>query len=131
VTKDTSGTVPTADQLIDKDTRLLELPKAEAVHTPTPFRPEWKRYVRTYRLHPPPFKFRLLIRLALALGFCADNAKVTVEEKDGFLCVFDERLEEHEPGLFFTPSGEALDFRGPVPTWQNFKLDAPWLLWSL
>jgi CubicO group peptidase (beta-lactamase class C family) len=25
-------------------------------------------------------------------------------------------------GLFFTPDGEALDFRGPVPTWRNIEL---------
>jgi CubicO group peptidase (beta-lactamase class C family) len=137
VTKDTSGAVPTADQLIGKDTRLSELPEAEVVHTPTPFRPEWKRYVGTYRLRPGPYKFRPLFRLALALGACADNAKVTVEEKDGLLWVKPaaqgrpEPLEEHEPGLFFTPAGEALDFRGPVPTWGNLKIDAPWLLWSI
>jgi len=131
VTKDTSGAVPTADQLIGKDTRLSGLSEAGAMHTPSPFRPEWKRYVDTYRLRPGPYKLPPLLRLALVLGLCTDNAKVTVEEKDGFLCVGDEPLEEHEPGLFFTPSGEALDFRGPVPIWRNLKMDAPWFMWSL
>jgi len=137
VTKDTSGAVPTADELIGQDTRLSELPEAEVVHTPTPFRPEWKRYVDTYRLRPGPYKFRPLFRLAWALGACADNAKVTVEERDGLLWVKPgdwgepEPLEEHEPGLFFTPAGDALDFRGPVPIWRNVKMDAPWLLWTL
>lgn len=32
------------------------------------------------------------------------------------------RLTEVEPGLFFTANGEALDFRGEVPTWGNVKL---------
>ena len=130
VTKDTSGAVPTADQLIGKDTRLSGLPEAGVVHTPTPFQPEWKRHVGTYRLRPPPYKFRPLIRLRWALGAYADNAKVTVEEKDSLLWVQPgdwgepEPLEEYEPGLFFTPAGEALDFRGPVPIWRNFKMDA-------
>jgi CubicO group peptidase (beta-lactamase class C family) len=42
------------------------------------------------------------------------------------------RLVEVSPGLFFAPNGEALDFRGPIPTWANMKLTrvgtgpAPW-----
>ncbi|MFO0581486.1 MAG: serine hydrolase domain-containing protein [Anaeromyxobacter sp.] len=34
----------------------------------------------------------------------------------------DFRLVEHLPGLFFTPDGEAVDFRGPLPTYRNIKL---------
>ena len=32
------------------------------------------------------------------------------------------RLVEVSPGLFFAVNGEALDFRGAVPTWRNIKL---------
>jgi len=131
VTKDGSGTIPTAEQLIGKDAKLPGLPEGDVVHTPTPFRPEWKRYARTYRIRPGGYEFHPLVRLAIALGACVDEQKVVVEEKDGFLCVGDEQLEECEPGLFFTPSGEALDLRGPVPTWRNMKLETPWLLWSI
>jgi hypothetical protein len=50
---------------------------------------------------------------------------VKIYEKDGNLYIRhegkDEALEEYQPGLFFPPSGEALDFRGPVPTWRNIK----------
>jgi CubicO group peptidase (beta-lactamase class C family) len=41
-------------------------------------------------------------------------------------------LFEVSPGLFFATNGEALDFRGPIPTWRNIKLErtgtgpAPW-----
>jgi len=94
--------------------------------------------VRTYRLHPGGYKLHPVAWIGLALGGCVDSMKLTVEEKDGLLWVKSvnsqgepEPLEEHEPGLFFTPAGEALDFRGPVPTWRNLKMDAPWLLWSL
>jgi len=138
VAKDTSGAIPTADVLIGQDTRLSGLPEAEVVHMPTPFRPEWKRYVRTYRIRPGGYKFHPVVWIALALGACVNEQKVTIEEKDGFLWVRSahsqgrlEPLEEYEPGLFFTPAGEALDFRGPLPTWRNMKMEAPWLLWSI
>jgi hypothetical protein len=34
----------------------------------------------------------------------------------------DFRLTEHLPGLFFTPDGEAVDFRGATSTYRNIKL---------
>jgi CubicO group peptidase (beta-lactamase class C family) len=34
----------------------------------------------------------------------------------------DFRLSEYLPGLFFTPDGEAVDFRGTVATFRNIKL---------
>lgn len=34
----------------------------------------------------------------------------------------DCRLTEHLPGLFFTPDGEAVDFRGATATYRNIKL---------
>jgi CubicO group peptidase (beta-lactamase class C family) len=34
----------------------------------------------------------------------------------------DFSLTEFLPGLFFTPDGEAVDFRGPSPTFRNIKL---------
>ncbi|HMK39459.1 MAG TPA: serine hydrolase domain-containing protein [Bacteroidota bacterium] len=34
----------------------------------------------------------------------------------------DFRLTEYLPGLFFTPDGEAVDFRGATPTYRNIKL---------
>jgi hypothetical protein len=46
------------------------------------------------------------------------------------------RLAEIEPGLFLADDGEALDLRGPVPTWRNFRLvrvsdgPSPWQ-WAL
>jgi CubicO group peptidase (beta-lactamase class C family) len=36
--------------------------------------------------------------------------------------VNDLRLTEVAPGLFFAVNGEALDFRGDVPTWRNIKI---------
>jgi hypothetical protein len=34
----------------------------------------------------------------------------------------DESLLEYQPGLFFTPTGEALDLRTSPPTFRNIKL---------
>lgn len=31
-------------------------------------------------------------------------------------------LLEQEPGLFFTKTGEAVDFRGETPTWRNIRV---------
>ena len=76
------------------------------------------------------YEIGLAVRLALALGYCDPGIKLTVVKKDGYLCIGDEKLEEYQPGLFFTPSGEALDFRGAVPTWRNIKLEKSLLFWS-
>jgi hypothetical protein len=34
----------------------------------------------------------------------------------------EHKLEEVMPGLFFADNGEALDLRGPTPTWRNIKM---------
>jgi hypothetical protein len=31
-------------------------------------------------------------------------------------------LKEHQPGLFFSSTGEVLDLREKAPTWRNMKL---------
>lgn len=45
-----------------------------------------------------------------------------VRRDNGYLYFNEWRLEEHLPGLFFSTTGEALDFRGEVPTWRNIQL---------
>jgi hypothetical protein len=57
--------------------------------------------------------------------------RLVVVKKDGYLCIGDEKLQEYEPGLFFTPSGEALYLRDSVPTWRNFKMEKSIFFWSL
>ena len=47
---------------------------------------------------------------------------IPVTIKNGYLYVYNFRLTEYLPGLFFTPHGEALDFRGEQPTWRNIRL---------
>jgi hypothetical protein len=130
VAKDDSD-VPPADRLIGKDAKLPVLAQEGPVHTPTPYKPEWKRYTGTYRHIAKGYQLGLIVHLVLALGYCDPGIKLVVEKKNGYLCIGDEKLEEFQPGLFFTPSGEALDFRDPVPTWRNIKLTKSFLFWSL
>jgi hypothetical protein len=43
-------------------------------------------------------------------------------KRNGYLYVGGMRLTEHQPGLFFTADGEAVDLRGPSPTARNIVL---------
>ena len=131
VTKDTSGDIRSADSLIGKDMKLSPLPDMNDTYTPTPYKLKWKRYVGTYRFIYRGYKLHPVAKLAMALGYCPAELKMTVVEKDGYLCIGDKKLEEYEPGLFFTPSGEALDMRGKTPTWRNIKMEKSVFFWSL
>jgi len=100
-------------------------------NTFTPYKPAWKKYIGTYKYMMSGWKLDTAVRIALALGVTDEYTHVKIYEKDGYLYVdsgaytgdFDGgRLDEYLPGLFFTPSGECLDLRGPKPTWQNFRI---------
>lgn len=131
VKKDVSKKIPPADKFIRKDMKLSILPDVNSVFVPTPYQPQWKHYVGTYRFIQTGYKLDLMSRLALCLGYCPLNLKMTVEKKNGYLCIGDDKLQEYRPGLFFTPSGEALDFQNSMPTWRNIKMKTSPLFWSL
>jgi hypothetical protein len=42
--------------------------------------------------------------------------------RNGYLYSGENRCFEHEPGLFLSTNGEALDFRSGTPTWANIPL---------
>ncbi|MBL7189360.1 MAG: beta-lactamase family protein [Phycisphaerae bacterium] len=90
--------------------------------TPTPYKKEWSLYQGRYIFVHNGFEPTWYVKVALALGYEHDLATAKIRKKDGYLTINNERLEEVEPGLFFTASGEALDFRNDVPTWRNIKL---------
>ena len=75
---------------------------------PGPAKPEWDKYTGNYSYY--------------SQGKLSSN-KVPVTMKNGYLYVYNYKLSEHEPGLFFTNHGEALDFRGEYPTWRNIRLE--------
>ena len=75
---------------------------------PGPNKSEWEKYAGTYR-------YRIY-------GQLRGIHRVAV--KNGYLYFDRLRLvEEYQPGLFFSATGEALDFRGEIPTWRNIKLE--------
>jgi CubicO group peptidase (beta-lactamase class C family) len=74
---------------------------------PGPNKPEWKRYLGRYRI--------------LAWGRM-QSGLLSIRVRDGYLYCNNMRCIEFEPGLFFTFNGEALDFRGTIPTFRNIML---------
>jgi CubicO group peptidase (beta-lactamase class C family) len=93
---------------------------AEPPFAPTPYRAEWGKYTGTYRALWRGYEFSALHNFVKALGFAGPSWPV--HRKDGCLYLGGEALLEYQPGLFFTPSGEALDFRTNPPTFRNIKL---------
>ena len=92
------------------------------VFTPTPYKKEWSLYQGRYIFVHNGFEPTWYVKVALALGYEHDLATAKIRKKGDYLTINNERLEEVEPGLFFTASGEALDFRNDVPTWRNIKM---------
>lgn len=94
-------------------------------NTFTPYQPAWKKYIGTYRIRWNGYKPYAYAKILLALlGY--PEYETQVYKKDGYLETLyhgrHERLDEYQPGLFFTKDGECLDFRGEAPTWQNYRL---------
>jgi hypothetical protein len=92
----------------------------EAHHEQTIWRQEWSRYLGTYALSidGQPVWWA---HLALAFGLPRD-AFVKVAHTGSGIALDGSPMLEARPGLFFTLDGEALDFRGSVPTWRNIPL---------
>lgn len=109
-----------------------------AEHTPSAYKPEWKKYCGKYNCRFSGYKIKWWAKLALALDLDKYTPRIKVYEKNGYLCLteskllqlmnhhpyplVDQKLEEVKPGLFFTASGSALDLRGKIPTWRNYRL---------
>lgn len=100
-------------------------------NTFTPFKPAWKKHTGTYKYMMRGWKLGTAARIGLALGLTTGKTHVKVYEKEGYLYVDSHafhdddggRLDEHLPGLFFTPTGKCLDLRGPELTWQNYRIE--------
>jgi CubicO group peptidase (beta-lactamase class C family) len=107
-------------------------------HQPTPYQAEWRPYCGTRNLQFNEYKLEWWAHVAVIIrGRDEFTPRITVQEKDGFLCVteskffqmvnglrsFNEKLQEVRPGVFATKGGGTLDFTGEVPTWCNYRLD--------
>ncbi len=118
-------------ELIDKKlvTRRSTLPPAAAAKTspqaassfePTPYKEQWAKYLGHYDLVQKGYGLFWWAHIGRFLGI--GRMSVDVQKKDGFLIFDGQKLFEYKPGLFFSPNGEAIDFRGEIPTWRNLKL---------
>ena len=85
----------------------FERPEKSA-DSPGPNKPDWAGYYGTYK--------------TLDWGRIPSDAPVIVAVDNGYLTVNGRRCHEYVPGLFFTSSGEALDFRGAIATFRNILL---------
>jgi len=107
-------------------------------HRATPYREEWDEFRGVYPLRFD-YKLKWWAQLAaVILGKDEWTPRIKVHEKDGFLCVsesvfftklgglwprhLEEGLQEVQPGLFISAKGWALDFRGEVARWGNYRL---------
>ena len=106
-------------------------------HQPTPYKAEWSRYCGTHNLQFNEYKLEWWAHVAVIIrGRDEFTPRITVQEKDGFLCVTEskffqmvnglrsvnEKLQEVRPGVFATKGGGTLDFTRDVPTWCNYRL---------
>jgi CubicO group peptidase (beta-lactamase class C family) len=111
----------TADTCSETSSSPAEPPApSEPPFTPTPYKAEWGKYAGTYHVIWQGYEFTSFSNFGKALGFGGPSWKV--HRKDGCLYLDNESLLEYRPGLFFTPSGEALDLRTSPPTFRSIKL---------
>jgi hypothetical protein len=58
--------------------------------------------------------------VGLALGY--PGFRKRVYEENGYLEIDGKRLDEYQPGIFFTVNGDCLDFSGPLPLWKGMRI---------
>ncbi len=107
-------------------------------HRPTPYKPEWGQYCGTHNLRFNEYQLEWWAHAAVIIhGRDEFTPRITVQEKDGFLCVTEskffqtvnalrlvnESLQEIRPGVFAAKGGGTLDFTREVPTWCNYRLE--------
>ena len=73
---------------------------------PGPDKPEWREHAGEYEV----------------LWRGEPDRTVSVTLRNGFLYYGGRKCVEHEPGLFFSNDGEAIDFRSDPPTAANLEL---------
>jgi CubicO group peptidase (beta-lactamase class C family) len=106
-------------------------------HQPSPYKPEWRQYCGTHNLQFSEYKLHWWAHVVIIIrGRDEFTPRITVQEKDGVLCVTEskffqmmdgrrlvnEKLQEIRPGVFAARGGETLDFTREVPTWYNYRL---------
>lgn len=85
----------------------------------TYYQPHWKKYIGSYK-HVYNWKPTWLGRIGKIVGLW--GVSVNVYEKNGYLEINGERLDEHIPGVFFTNENDCLDFSGSTPLWKGVRI---------
>jgi CubicO group peptidase (beta-lactamase class C family) len=86
-------------------------------NTFTPYKPEWKKYTGKYRYL---LDWNLYPYTRTASGY--PKFEVDVYKTGGYLKIAGKRLDEYQPGVFFTKDGDCLDFTGPTPLWKGMRI---------
>jgi CubicO group peptidase (beta-lactamase class C family) len=97
----------------------------------TIYKPDWEKYCGTHSIElTGGYEYKWYAKIAKIIGFRMPKIKVYEKNNalyfnyyDGNSYLGEQKLTEYQPGLFFTPDGEALDFRGNKPTYRNIKLN--------
>lgn len=84
------------------------------------YQPSWKKYTGSYK-YVNIWKPTLLGRIGRIMGTWGPG-DIKVYEKEGYLEINGQRLDEYLPGIFFTKESDCLDFSGPVPLWNGLKI---------
>ncbi len=88
------------------------------------FKTEWNKYLGKYEVLQRGLDFKWYARLSFAFGY--KPLKVSFERSGDSMFMkgsFGEnKLREYKSGLFFTESGEAVDFSSSTPTYRNITL---------
>jgi CubicO group peptidase (beta-lactamase class C family) len=106
-------------------------------HVPSSYQSSWKQYCGTFRLRFGGFKLKWWAKLVLALDLDQYTPRIKVFERDGYLCLtesrfcevfsavpdrqVDSKLMEAKSVVFYTASGNVLDFSGKDPTWRSYR----------
>jgi CubicO group peptidase (beta-lactamase class C family) len=106
-------------------------------HAPSSYKSEWKQYCGTFRLRFGGFKLRWWAKLVLALDLDQFTPRIKIFEKEGHLYLTESRflemfsgmpdrhvkakLMEVQSGVFYTASGDVLNYSGKDPTWRSYR----------
>jgi CubicO group peptidase (beta-lactamase class C family) len=89
----------------------------------TLYKADWKKYIGTYAMIFNGLDFKWYAKLAFTLGFYPQ--KVTMVEEGKTLKIKsslgESVLREYNAGMFFTNSGEVINFNSAFPTYKNIK----------
>lgn len=99
-------------------------------HAPSSYQPEWRQYCGTYKLRFSGYKLKWWAKLVSALNLDQFSLHIKVSKKNGYLHLKESRLlgltssslMEVKAGVFYTASGDVLDFTGKDPTWRSYRL---------